>query len=220
MSDSARNAVLDSVRKALGRDCELDASIETALDGRLNDSGPHVLPVFDEPPLERFVDKLETVHATTVRVAGVADIAAAIDSYIGAHRLPTNIVVARSALLDNIDWPAAFHVEHRGATVDDVVSVTEALAGIAETGTLVCGSSESHPTSLNFLPENHVVVISESRLYKHMEEVWQELRRLPGGLPRAVNLITGPSKTADVEQTIQYGAHGPRRLHVIIIEQH
>ena len=217
MSDSARNAILDSIRKALDRDRELDASIATALDSRLNNCGPHVLPVFDELPVERFVSKLESVHATTSRVAGVADIAAAIDGYICAHGLSTNIVAARGALLDNIDWPTAYRIEHRGATVDDAVAITEALAGIAETGTLVCGSSESHPTSLNFLPENHVVVMSESRLFKHMEDVWQELRRLPGGLPRAVNLITGPSKTADVEQTIQYGAHGPRRLHVIII---
>jgi L-lactate dehydrogenase complex protein LldG len=100
------------------------------------------------------------------------------------------------------------------------VSVTGAFAAIAETGTLMLLSGPSGPTTLNFLPDNHIVVLRASQLVGAYEEAWGRLRELygPGKLPRTVNLITGPSRTADIEQTIQLGAHGPRRLHILVVE--
>jgi len=79
-------------------------------------------------------------------------------------------------------------------------------------------SGANSPTSLNFLPDNYLCILRRERLVKHIEDVWQRLRDEHTGLPRAINFITGPSRTADVEQTIQLGAHGPRRLHVILLE--
>ena len=101
----------------------------------------------------------------------------------------------------------------------DSVAVTPCFAAVAETGTVVLLSSPESPTSLNFLPEDHIVVADAGRLVPYMEDVWPLLRKAPDGIPRTVNLISGPSKTADVEQTIQYGAHGPRRFHVILVGQ-
>ena len=51
-----------------------------------------------------------------------------------------------------------------------------------------------------------------------LRDLWARLRMESRGMPRALNLITGPSRTADVEQTIQLGAHGPRSVHVILLE--
>ena len=79
-------------------------------------------------------------------------------------------------------------------------------------------SGDGRPTSHNFLPDDHLVLLDAGRIVRYQEDIWTLLRAMPEDFPRVVNLITGPSKTADVEQTVQYGAHGPRRLHVIIVE--
>jgi L-lactate dehydrogenase complex protein LldG len=79
-------------------------------------------------------------------------------------------------------------------------------------------SGPSAPTSHNFLPEDHIVVVDSTRIFRHQEDVWTLLRNREDAAARVVNLITGPSKTGDIEQTIQYGAHGPRRLHLLIVE--
>ena len=82
-----------------------------------------------------------------------------------------------------------------------------------------CCSGADNPTTLNFLPETHIVVLESGDLVGTYEEVWTRLREKfgEGEMPRTVNMITGPSRTADIEQTLELGAHGPRRLHVIIL---
>jgi L-lactate dehydrogenase complex protein LldG len=105
------------------------------------------------------------------------------------------------------------------ANGDDLVSVSRAQTGAAETGTLFLTSGPENPTTLNFLPETHIAVIRADDLVGSYEEAWNRLRAKygEGELPRTVNLISGPSRTADIEQTMVMGAHGPRRLHVIIV---
>jgi L-lactate dehydrogenase complex protein LldG len=102
----------------------------------------------------------------------------------------------------------------------DRVSVTGAFAGVAETGTLVLLSGPESPTTLNFMPEAHIVVLPADRIVGAYEEVWALIRSRFGNgtLPRAVNWITGPSRTADIEQTLLLGAHGPRLLHVLLVD--
>jgi L-lactate utilization protein LutC len=82
---------------------------------------------------------------------------------------------------------------------------------------LVLLSGSFWPTTFDFLPDDHVVVLERERILTHIEDVWALLRARGEGVPRTINFITGPSRTADVEQTIQLGAHGPRRLHVILV---
>ena len=91
----------------------------------------------------------------------------------------------------------------------------------AETGTLMLTSDAARPSTLNFLPENHIVVLRVEQITGAYEEGWRFLRAAGGNgtvMPRTVNLITGPSRTGDIEQRIQLGAHGPRRLHIIIVD--
>jgi L-lactate utilization protein LutC len=108
-------------------------------------------------------------------------------------------------------------VERRAGVGSDLVTVTGAYAAVAETGSVVLLSSAESPTTLNFLPDDHLVVVRESQIVAHIEDVWTRMRKDKRAMPRTVNFISGPSKTADVEQTIQEGAHGPRRLHVILV---
>jgi L-lactate dehydrogenase complex protein LldG len=98
------------------------------------------------------------------------------------------------------------------------VGLSWALAGVAETGSLLLASGPHTPTALNFLVDDFLCVLPIDRLVPHLEDAWQLVRGELGVLPRALNLITGPSRTADVEQTIQLGAHGPRRLHLLLLE--
>jgi L-lactate dehydrogenase complex protein LldG len=80
-------------------------------------------------------------------------------------------------------------------------------------------SGPDHPVTLNLLPDTHIVVLNEADIVGGYEEVWMMLRQRYGkdGMPRTVNTITGPSRTADIEQTIELGAHGPRRLHIVVV---
>ena len=107
-----------------------------------------------------------------------------------------------------------------GPAVDeDRASVSHAFAGIAESGTIVQISGAADPTTLNFVPEAHIVVLEASDLFASYEEAWSKLRGLmgEGNMPRTVNMISGPSRTADIEQTIVRPAHGPKNMHVIIV---
>ncbi|MDX1605990.1 MAG: lactate utilization protein C, partial [Candidatus Competibacterales bacterium] len=109
--------------------------------------------------------------------------------------------------------------ERRAARNGDKVTVTPAFAGIAETGTLMLLSGPDSPTTLNFLPDAHIVVLPAERIVGPYEAAWQRLRARNEPLPRTVNLITGPSRSADIEQTLQLGAHGPIRLHILLVER-
>jgi len=102
----------------------------------------------------------------------------------------------------------------------DAVGVTGVFGGVAETGTLVMLSGPEHPTTLNFLPDTHIAVVSVDQIAGTYEEIWAKLRDSlgHGKMPRVVNWITGPSRTADIEQTLLLGAHGPLRLHILIID--
>ncbi len=100
----------------------------------------------------------------------------------------------------------------------DVVSLQHGFAGIAETGTLMLPSAPERPTTLNLLAETALVLLRASRVVGAYEEAWDLLRGELGALPRNVMLVTGVSRSADIEQTLELGAHGPRRLHVLLVD--
>lgn len=212
----ARDTILASIRHTLQRDGSASSGMTVDSQLRQPTCGPQ--PTWKEDDVSRFIHKLESVAGTISRVSSEDDVVPAITAYLQQHDIPLKIVSASSELLNKLDWPGDFSVEQRTATGTDVTVLTEAYAGVAETGSLVLLSGADSPTSLNFLPDNYLCILRRELLLKYIEDVWQRLRQEDNGLPRAINFITGPSRTADVEQTIQLGAHGPRRLHVIFIE--
>ena len=108
-------------------------------------------------------------------------------------------------------------VEARAARGTDLVGITGAFCAIAETGTIVLLSGASTPAATSLLPETHVALVRAERLVRTMEDAFALMRSECTVPPRAVNFVSGPSRTADIEQTLTLGAHGPYRVHVLLV---
>lgn len=210
---SARDEILARVRAALGRD-GVDRDTRDRLDHRTANPPAHPRPAVDPELARSFEAKLTAVQGrfrTTVEDQIMSSIAACLEE----HGVERELIAAPA--LQDLSWPDDWRVTFGPTRGNDRVSVTPCFAAVAETGSVVLVSGPDTPTSLNFLPEYHIVLAHAGQLVRHVEDVWVKLRRARVS-PRAVNFITGPSKTADVEQTIQYGAHGPRSLDVLLVE--
>jgi L-lactate dehydrogenase complex protein LldG len=220
-----RDQVLGAIRGALGRR-ELPQPAIAALDRRLGQPTVNVVPERGRLPLaeriELFVVEVERVNATTARLPDLDAVPAAVMSYLRQANLPANVRAATDPLLQAVPWSREplLQIGHGRAQADDLVSVSAAFAGVAETGTLMLVSDAQNPVTLNFLPEHHIVVLPTARIIGAYEEAWQRLRGVLGNrrMPRAVNWITGPSRTADIEQTLLLGAHGPKQLHILLVD--
>ena len=215
MSDT-REQVLSHIRSALGRG-ELDETQLADLRDRIARHPRHIEPAFSEPPQQRFQQKLEAAEASFVALDTLPEVAAEVERYLDACAAPKHLVTSGDELLAALKWPESIDLRPWLAKGDEKVSLSAAHCGIAETGTLLLVSGEHNPTSLNFLPDYHIVVLRADQLLLRMEDAWDSLRTSFAQMPRSVNFISGPSKTADVEQTVEYGAHGPRYLHVILV---
>ena len=210
----SRSAILGRISQALGHEATADAP---AVVQRVNEHARGPQPQWAEAPRERFLAKLTKVAGTYVEIASDAEIVQTVSDYLAAQNLPHRLVVAPHPLLAKVIWPEGWDVASRRARGDERISLAVAFCGIAETGSLMLLSGPDSPTTLNFLPDDFLCLLPTGRIVPRMEDAWALLRAERGGPPRATNLITGPSRTADVEQTIQLGAHGPRRLHVLLI---
>jgi len=209
MADS-RDTILARIRSGLGRG-PLPASASAALDAHPT----HTRIAFDDDLVERFVARFCSRAGTVGRIASLSDVPAAVEAYREAHALPARAAVARP--LADLPWPAGL-VRHEGpAGKDELLSVTACLAAIAETGSILLASGPDSPTTLNFVPDHHVVVLQASQLVPDFEAAWTRLRALPGGMPRTANIVSGASRTGDVGLTLQLGAHGPRSVHVLLV---
>ncbi len=166
----------------------------------------------------------EEVQTTVERVASPAAVPDAVARYLAAENLPAELVMAPDPALDAVPWETRplLQIRRGRAAVSDSVSLAPCFAAIAETGTLMLISGPGTPTTLNFLPDNEIVVVRAEQVVAAYEDAWDRLRAIcptPQAMPRTVNFITGPSRTGDIEQRIVLGAHGPRRLHIILVEE-
>ncbi len=226
---NGRDAILGSIRRSLGRG-PLDQAAQAALDERIAKPTPNLVPartdISQDERVELFTSMAEAVFATVDRVSGADAVPGAVADYLAQHNLPPALVMAPDPTLDAYPWGERpmLAIRRGRAEESDRVGVTGAVMGFAETGTLMMASGPDHPSTLNFLPETHIVVLPAERIGGAYEEGWAHLRAEGGPdgdggfMPRTVNLVTGPSRTADIEQTITLGAHGPRRLHIVIVE--
>jgi L-lactate dehydrogenase complex protein LldG len=164
---------------------------------------------------------VEAASGTTTRVTAGADVPAAIADFLRGLNLPLRVRHGDDPRLAGLPWSNAPALEVSRGPSDghDLAAVSHAVAAVAETGTVVLTSGPDNPTTLNFLPDVHVVVLEAGTVAADFETVMEELRERygVGVLPRTVNMITGPSRSADIEQTLLLGAHGPRKLHVIMV---
>lgn len=222
---NARDAILNRIRTSLGA-APGDAERRSQVERRLAEAPVGVVPARGQRPQKAkvalFCEMAEKVSATVKRVKKADDVPRAVSAYLRARNLPAAVRMGADERLKAMPWAAvrALEVRHGPADPEDAVGVSHALAGIAETGTVALSSGADNPTTVNFLPEHHIVVVNASDIAGDLETVLSRLRQAfgKGEMPRTLNLITGPSRSADIQQTLLLGAHGPRALHLIVVD--
>jgi L-lactate dehydrogenase complex protein LldG len=219
---AARDAVLGRVRRALGktaRDGKAIADAQAYITAHAHGPRPRLLTDL----VTRFVQRASDMESTVERIAERREIPGAVARYLDGLDLPSALSAQKSHRgvcwpeFADLDWAGAeLAIDARPTTGDDRVGITGAFCGIAETGTLVLLTGEGTPTATALLPDTHIAVLGSDRICAGMEEAFALIRHERGRVPRAINLISGPSRTGDIEQTIVVGAHGPYRVHVLV----
>ena len=218
----ARKQILETIRETRARTVS-DDEARAAVEARLQTHRRGTTPARDDRDRKALValyaEQADKISVTIDRVADASDVPGAIADYLARENLPATLRAAPDPALEALPWDdrPALTVSYGRTEGGDEVGLTPAFCAVAETGTLMLRSDATHPTTLNFLPDTHIVLLRASQIVGPYEDAWDRLRA-NGAMPRTVNFIGGPSRTADIEQTIQLGAHGPRRLHVVLIE--
>ncbi len=219
---STRDTVLASIRRSLGVTGR-EAPRLAAVADRLADHPPGVIPARGQGAdrLAVFRRMVEAAAGTIEALPRAEDVPAAVANFIRSHNLPMTARRGDDPRLAAMPWERERTLEVTTGPSDghQLVSVSHAYGGVAETGTPILISGPDNPTTLNFLPDTHIVVIDAKDVAGDYETVLGRLRETfgAGRMPRAVNMITGPSRSADIEQILILGAHGPRRLHVMVV---
>jgi L-lactate dehydrogenase complex protein LldG len=220
---ASRDAILGRVKKALAStgdrtQAQSDAQAYVAAHAH----GPR--PRMPDDLLARFMQRATDMESTVERVATRQEIPAAVARYLDALILPPALSAQKSRAgvcwpaFADLDWTGAgLQIEARPTTGSDRLGITGCFCAIAETGTLVVLAGADAPTATTLLPDTHVAVLPADRVVSGMEEAFALIRGERGMLPRAVNLISGPSRTGDIEQTVVVGAHGPFRVHILVV---
>jgi L-lactate dehydrogenase complex protein LldG len=232
-ADDAKARMLGRIRRGLRRG-ELPDSVTSGLLERLRAHPRNLIPARSRLPRAGQVAlwraNIEKEHATVAVAAEAGEIPALVADYLAAQNLPPTLRIAPDPSLTALPWGERplLTIAVGRAEAGDAVSLTPCFAAVAETGTMFFPRGPNHPTTLNIMPETQIVVLRQSRIVGAYEEAWDMLRAEraavwdgPTGtrfMPRNVMLVTGPSRTADIEQTIELGAHGPRRVHVILLQ--
>lgn len=220
----SREAIFANIRKSLrvGSDDRLRHETVTA---RIQKHPRGIIPARGQKPdrerLELFRQMVESAKASIAILETKDDVPTAVAAYLRSKNLPQSIRHGDDARLSLIPWAKERTLEVTKGASDgaQLASVSYSFGAVAESGTLVMVSGADNPTTLNFLPDHHLVVVDERDIAGDYESVWDRIRLSFGAnkMPRAVNWITGPSRSGDIEQTHLLGAHGPRSLHVLVV---
>jgi L-lactate dehydrogenase complex protein LldG len=221
---SGRGPILAKVRGALKVDAG-DAGRTAVVAARLEKAPKGVIPQRGELPdkerLAMFCAMAERLSATVERVRSPEAVPRVVAAYLRQRNLPAKLRMGADRRLLAMPWDKqrALQVKPGPSDGDDEVGLSHATAAVAETGTLVLASGRDNPTTINFLPAHHIVVVDAADVEGDLEAALGRIRESfgKGRMPRTVNLISGPSRSGDIEQKIILGAHGPRALHVIVV---
>ena len=220
---SSRDAILGRVRRALHHDGSRDAArAAAAAYVAAHASGPR--PATPADLVAHFRKRATDMASTVEPIATVADIPAAVARYLDALVLPPALAAQQTRQgvcwpeFAGLDWQGAgLAIEARPTHGHDRLGITGCMCAIAETGTLVFTTGADTPTATALLPDTHIAVLRADRVVPGMEDAFALIRRERTVMPRAVNMISGPSRTGDIEQTIVLGAHGPFRVHILVL---
>ncbi len=222
MSD-ARDEVLATIRRSLGvtgREAPRAKTVADRLASRPRGIVPARGQLDEAGRTALFKAQAEKAHATVTVVNDVAEVPGEVARFLRDGNLPATLRRGEDPRLAALPWDrTALDVVVGPSLGSDLNAVSYALGAVAESGTLALTSGPDNPTSLNFLPDNHVVVVSAQDIAGDYETVLALAQTGDGhaGMPRSLNFVTGPSRSGDIEQTLILGAHGPRRLHVVVV---
>jgi L-lactate dehydrogenase complex protein LldG len=226
----SREGMLSRIRIALGRTAPATAPVPLrSFDFQTASLNRHSL-------IERFMLELEHVNGHAVLVHSAEQIRDYAKSLLPLDKDPviaiSDSVLAREPWIKEcLESPKVRVVlprdldqqelrnEYKKALLEADLGITSCDYAIADTGTLVLISSEEQHQMISLVPMVHLCLLDASQL---IENLYELLPRLKGyfdwenGVPQRITLITGPSRTADIEQTLAIGAHGPTQLHVLI----
>lgn len=213
--------ILGNIRRGLGRGADDQAARQSVL-SRIEQRKANLIPKRGQLPrgeqVALFKSMAEEASAVLISVEYETEIAAVCSTLLREKGIK-KLIVADEESINQQNWPDDIQIEHRPCQIGDEASLTASFAGIAETGTLMLHSKANSPTTLNFLPDHHFVILRKSDIVGVYEEAWKKLReQTQGAMPRTVNMITGPSRSADIEQKLQMGAHGPKDLYIVLLE--
>lgn len=127
-------------------------------------------------------------------------------------------VVAGRPLIESLQLAGPrFHLQGTFPAANAMVSVTQGDYGLADTGTVVVFSASGEGRTLSLLAPVNIVVLSAARILAHLPEFFARVPD-PASVSSAMILVTGPSRTADIELTLTVGVHGPGEVHIVILE--
>jgi len=215
-TSAARQAIFSRIRKAQNRPAEPTPAELAQVSDYLgqHEAGPK--PDLGSDLVGRFRAQALRTSQTLDEVAGLDDVPAAAARYIESIGVPKSAIAWQS--LTALPWQASgIRVDFRPPVDEDLVGITGCFCAVAETGTLMLLSGADTFASAALLPETHIAIVPISRVVGSIEDAFALAKKERGELPRATNFISGPSRTGDIEQTIVLGAHGPYRVHVILV---
>lgn len=214
---SARERILARVRAAAGPAGDRAGAVDAWIAARGGGPTPRQAASHGPQRLTQFMAKLEAAAATVGRVSSLAELPKAVAHELRKRNLPAAIRTGEDAMFASLDW-GTIEASRGVGRIEEPATLSHAQFGLAETGTLALASGPENPVTLTFLGETHFVVLRAADICGGFEDFWQAWRAR-GLDPRTLNLVTGPSRSADIGQVLQLGAHGPVALHVFILDE-
>ncbi len=213
MSQDSRSAILARITGALApKEQRAEArALQAAMPARKASVRPQ-LPSDTEAHFRAKAEANLMIVRDVVRLEDVPDVVANI---LTAANMPADVTVAPE--LAALVWPRTMSVRTGKARIDERLTVSLATAAIAETGSVILCSGDSAPSSLTFAAEVHVIVLPRAAIRAYLEDAFEVVKALPVW-PRAVNTVSGPSRTADVAGIVVRPAHGPKSVHLLIVQ--
>lgn len=169
---------------------------------------------------DAFIAAATAAASTVTRLQSRAEVPAAAAAWLHREGLPAELYLAPDPQVATLPWDTANGLALREPPLpaDGAAVLTGCAGALAEAGALVFASSPAHPAELNFLAETQLVLLAAVDIVADFEALWR-LPAFAAGGPRQVNLVTGPSRTADLGVPSRLGAHGPARLQIFLIDK-
>jgi L-lactate dehydrogenase complex protein LldG len=215
VTDSARSRILARIRHSTR------GASAGAIEGELQGLGPSPVADLPAPDLPRaFLANVLKNQGTAETADNRSAAVKAIGHYVYQHYRTHRLVTGNDPRLAAMPWRDGGVLPRFGSAEDgEPVALSYARLGVAELGAVVTYTGKANPAANNLLAEHHLVLVNVEDLVADMDQAWHRIAADAEreGRPRGVNFIAGPSSTADIEGQLVYGAHGPRRWHVILL---